>query len=29
VKGKAFVIYWSWDRDKGSVRWSRIGMEIK
>jgi len=26
VKGKAFVIYWAWDR---GVRWEKIGMEIK
>ena len=24
VKGKAFVLYWSWDKEKFSVRWSRI-----
>ena len=25
VKGEAFIIYWSWDRDSFDVRWSRIG----
>jgi signal peptidase I len=25
VKGEAFMIYWSWDRDKFGVRWHRIG----
>ncbi len=25
VKGKAFVIYWSWDSDKFGVRWNRLG----
>ena len=25
VKGKAFIIYWSWNREKFSVRWSRLG----
>lgn len=25
VKGKAFIIYWSWDRDEFDVRWGRIG----
>lgn len=25
VKGEAFIIYWSWDRDNFGVRWSRIG----
>lgn len=24
VKGKAFVLYWSWDKENFSVRWSRI-----
>ena len=28
VKGKAFMIYWSWDRDDFDVRWSRIGDMI-
>ena len=25
VKGKAFIFYWSWDKENFSVRWSRIG----
>jgi signal peptidase I len=25
VKGKAFIIYWSWNRDSHWVRWRRIG----
>jgi signal peptidase I len=25
VKGKAFIIYWSWDKFKHSPRWKRIG----
>jgi signal peptidase I len=25
VKGEAFMLYWSWDRDKFGVRWGRIG----
>ena len=25
VKGKAFMIYWSWNKEKFGVRWSRIG----
>ncbi|MDT8378037.1 MAG: signal peptidase I [Desulfotignum sp.] len=25
VKGEAFMIYWSWDREKFGVRWNRIG----
>ena len=24
VKGKAFILYWSWDKEKFSVRWNRI-----
>ncbi|OPL16416.1 MAG: S26 family signal peptidase [delta proteobacterium MLS_D] len=29
VLGKAFLIYWSWDRDKHRVRWNRIGTVLK
>jgi signal peptidase I len=29
IKGKAFILYWSWDRDKKNVRFSRIGSLIK
>ena len=25
VKGKAFILYWSWDKENFSVRWDRIG----
>ncbi|HKJ99989.1 MAG TPA: signal peptidase I [Desulfotignum sp.] len=25
VKGEAFMIYWSWDREEFDVRWNRIG----
>ena len=25
VKGKAFMLYWSWDKDNFSVRWNRLG----
>jgi len=26
VMGKAFIIYWSWDNENNSVRWSRFGQ---
>ena len=29
VKGKAFIIYWSWDSDDTTVRWGRIGNIIR
>jgi len=29
LKGKAFMIYWSWDSDDTSVRWRRIGNIIR
>ncbi len=29
VKGKAFIIYWSWDRQDFDVRWGRIGSLLK
>ena len=29
VKGMAFMIYWSWDKDDFGVRWRRIGKIIK
>lgn len=29
VKGKAYVIYWSWDKENFKVRWDRIGKIIK
>jgi signal peptidase I len=25
VRGKAFIIYWSWNSESFGVRWSRIG----
>jgi len=25
VMGKAFIIYWSWNKDENNVRWGRIG----
>jgi signal peptidase I len=28
LRGKAFIIYWSWDGDDTWVRWSRIGETI-
>jgi signal peptidase I len=28
IKGKSFMLYWSWDRDNFAVRWSRIGNFI-
>jgi signal peptidase I len=29
IKGKAFIIYWSWDRERFRPRWTRIGMIIR
>jgi signal peptidase I len=29
VKGKALIIYWSWDRENFEVRWHRIGRVLK
>jgi signal peptidase I len=28
VKGKAFVLYWSWDKKNFAVRWNRIGKLV-
>ncbi|MBW2645625.1 MAG: signal peptidase I [Deltaproteobacteria bacterium] len=28
VKGKAFIIYWSWDKENFGVRWGRLGHLI-
>ena len=28
VKGRAFIIYWSWDRFRHTLRWKRIGNLI-
>jgi signal peptidase I len=25
VKGKAFILYWSWDKENTAVRWDRLG----
>ena len=25
VRGEAFIIYWSWDKEDFDVRWRRIG----
>jgi signal peptidase I len=29
VMGKAFIIYWSWDKDENNVRWNRLGNLLK
>ncbi len=29
VSGKAFIIYWSWDKNRFGVRWSRLGHLLK
>jgi len=29
LKGKAFLIYWSWDRTDFGVRWSRLGDLVR
>lgn len=29
VKGEAFIIYWSWDRDNFAPRWSRFGKLLR
>ena len=28
IKGKAFLIYWSWDCDRHWLRWWRLGNYI-
>lgn len=28
IKGKAFLIYWSWNRDDTNVRWGRLGKTV-
>jgi signal peptidase I len=28
IKGKAFLIYWSWDGDRHWLRWWRLGKYI-
>jgi signal peptidase I len=29
VNGKAFIIYWSWDKQNFGVRWNRLGQILK
>jgi signal peptidase I len=29
IRGKAFLIYWSWDRERFLPRWSRIGTLVR
>ena len=29
VKGKAFIIYWSWDKENFGVRWGRLGHMLE
>ena len=29
VKGKAFIIYWAWDKENFGVRWNRLGHLLK
>jgi len=29
VNGKAFIIYWSWDKENFGVRWGRLGRMLK
>ncbi|MDL2270149.1 signal peptidase I [Desulfosarcina sp. OttesenSCG-928-A07] len=29
VKGKAFIVYWSWDGQEVGVRWDRLGHMLK
>jgi signal peptidase I len=29
IEGKAFIIYWSWDRDLHRPRWERFGLTFK
>ena len=29
VNGKAFIIYWSWDKDNLGIRWKRVGKMLK
>jgi signal peptidase I len=29
VKGKAFIIYWSWNKEKFGLRWGRLGHLIQ
>jgi signal peptidase I len=29
VKAKVFIIYWSWDAERGRARWGRIGRVVR
>jgi len=29
VNGKAFIIYWSWDKDNFGIRWKRVGKMLR
>ncbi len=29
VQGKAFILYWSWDREEKNVRWGRLAQLIR
>jgi signal peptidase I len=29
VNGKAFMVYWSWDKQNFGVRWNRLGLILK
>ncbi|MDA8125289.1 MAG: signal peptidase I [Deltaproteobacteria bacterium] len=29
IKGKAYTIYWSWDKENYKVRWNRIGKKVE
>ncbi|MBZ0168299.1 MAG: signal peptidase I [Kofleriaceae bacterium] len=29
IRGKAFIIYWSWDSERFRPRWERIGMLVR
>ncbi|ADH86979.1 signal peptidase I [Desulfurivibrio alkaliphilus] len=29
LRGKAFVLYWSWDHEETGVRWNRLGQRIE
>jgi signal peptidase I len=29
VNGKAFIVYWSWDKQNFGVRWNRLGLILK
>jgi signal peptidase I len=29
VKGKAFIVYWSWNKEKFGVRWDRLGKILR